>query len=131
MRYEILALLLMYALHIFADFHLQGILANLKQKDWWNKQLETYSPHEKKFYSHDYLVGLIVHSFEWTFFFMIPVFFVESNILYIVIAFVLNLTVHAIVDGLKCNLRIINLVHDQTPHTIQILITWIIFFCMR
>ena len=30
--------LLMILLHVIDDFHLQGILASMKQKEWWKKQ---------------------------------------------------------------------------------------------
>lgn len=30
-------LLLMIFLHIVDDYYLQGILASMKQKEWWNK----------------------------------------------------------------------------------------------
>lgn len=29
---------LMYLFHVIDDFGLQGIMASMKQKDWWKKQ---------------------------------------------------------------------------------------------
>ncbi len=48
----------MILLHIIDDFHLQGILANMKQKNWWLKQ-KGY----KDMYEHDYITALTIHSF--------------------------------------------------------------------
>lgn len=36
----IYVLLMMLFLHILDDFHLQGCLANLKQKSWWAVSLD-------------------------------------------------------------------------------------------
>ena len=34
--------LLMILLHVIDDFHLQGILANMKQKEWWKSLPMTF-----------------------------------------------------------------------------------------
>lgn len=128
MNIKMLSLIIMYALHILVDFHLQGLFINLKQKSWWHKELLPLTDEEKELYKNDYLVGLILHSFEWTFFFMIPVFFIASNTLYVLIAIIINTIIHAIVDDSKCNKGRINLIQDQSIHTLQIIITWIVFF---
>ena len=33
-------LVFMVFLHCFYDFHLQGILASMKQRDWWQLQMD-------------------------------------------------------------------------------------------
>lgn len=118
----------MIALHIMADFHLQGLFINLKQKKWWKEQLITYSDAKRKFYEYDNVVALSLHAFEWTFFIMIPIFLLEKDISFILIAFILNVIIHAVIDDCKCNKEIINLVQDQSIHLLQIVITWFIFF---
>lgn len=37
----VIVLILMLLAHIFADFHLQGILADMKQEQWWKRQRDT------------------------------------------------------------------------------------------
>lgn len=128
MKYKLLTLLLMFALHIFADFHLQGLLIDMKQKNWWSKQLMSFKPSEKQKYRNDHFVALLFHSFEWTFIFMLPVFFTEASITSILVAFIINMLIHAIVDEMKCNMMLINLIQDQIYHIFQIIITWIVFF---
>ena len=44
-----------------------------------------------------------------------------------VIAYIVNIVIHAVVDTLKANALKINLVTDQTIHIVQIIITWLIF----
>jgi hypothetical protein len=70
---EIFILLSMLFMHIVDDYYLQGILASMKQKSWWQK-LESY----KDFYKYDYIVALIMHSFSWAFMVMMPIAFTMS-----------------------------------------------------
>lgn len=67
MDIKIFVLYSMIFCHIIADFRLQGILTDLKQKKWWK---ENYP--DKK-YSHDYITALIIHSFCWSFMIMLPI----------------------------------------------------------
>lgn len=122
--HNIFILLLMIFLHIIDDFKLQGILASMKQKSWWINQDEY-----KDYYKYDYIVALIVHSFSWIFMVMLPVFVVNrfditNNM---IVAFICNMCTHAIVDHMKANMKIINLVIDQTIHMIQILLIYAAF----
>lgn len=50
--------LLMIFLHIFADFTLQGLLGQLKQKNWW---IDNYP---QKLYKYDWIMSGILHAFE-------------------------------------------------------------------
>ena len=118
---KIFCLLLMIFLHIIDDYKLQGILASMKQKNWWKEQKEY-----KELYKYDYIWALIMHSFSWSFMIMLPFAFILNfniNIAF-VIMFVLNLISHALTDNMKANQHSINLIHDQVLHVIQIIFTW-------
>lgn len=108
--------------HIVDDYYLQGKLALFKQKSWWEEK----APDEM--YKHDYIVGLMMHSFSWAFTIMLPV--AVSKRLDIgagfAAMFVANTAIHAIVDDLKANKRKINLVMDQSIHIGQIIVTFLI-----
>lgn len=58
-KFYVMVLILMLLAHFFADFHLQGILADMKQEQWWRKQ-EGYNSK----YKYDYLAALAIHSAE-------------------------------------------------------------------
>ena len=117
--------LVMILLHIVDDFYLQGILATMKQKDWWRKQ-EWFN----KLYEDDWVTALIEHAFSWTFMVMLPIawyyyhFQVDDMF---VIGFFINTTIHAIIDHLKANNKMINLYTDQFIHLIQIIATLSIY----
>lgn len=120
---KIFVLLAMIFLHIIDDYKLQGILASMKQKKWWEEQKEY-----KNLYKCDYIPALIEHSFSWTFMIMLPIaIMLRFNIDWWVIAYIANMIIHAFVDDLKANKFKINLVVDQTIHIIQIVVTWLIF----
>ena len=113
----------MIFLHIIDDYKLQGILASMKQKVWWKEQ-NGY----KSLYKYDYIPALIEHSFSWTFMIMLPIaIYLKFNLGWWVLAYIVNMAVHALVDDLKANKLKINLVIDQTIHLSQIVITWLVF----
>ncbi|MEA4972594.1 hypothetical protein SDC9_145952 [bioreactor metagenome] len=123
MRIEFFILICMIFFHIIDDFHLQGWLANAKQKSWWEKNAPD------TMYKYDYLVALLIHSFSWTFMIMIvPTVFTAywKNVWYPFL-FVGNMVIHFIVDDAKANKHKINLIQDQSIHILQIIFTW---FCM-
>lgn len=120
---KIFIVLLMIFCHIVDDYYLQGWLASAKQKKYWQENAP------EKMYEYDYIWALIMHSFSWTFMVMLPIAFTkgfELGISYL-IAFLLNLMIHAFTDDLKANKRKINLWTDQIIHLCQITITAIIF----
>ena len=122
---KIIVLLTMIFLHIVDDFYLQGILANMKQKSWW----EENAPQEK--YRFDYIMALAAHAFSWTFMMMLPVLMwmisqKELNTTLYCVWFFTNWIWHFSIDNLKCNLKKINLIQDQSFHLIQIVITWLV-----
>ena len=121
---NIFILLSMIFMHIVDDYYLQGILASMKQKVWWQKQ-ESY----KDLYKYDYVMALIMHSFSWAFMVMMPIAFTMSFCVTIGFAavFVVNAIVHCIVDNLKANMKKINLIEDQLIHILQIEITFVLF----
>lgn len=113
---------LMVFCHIVDDYYLQGILANMKQKEWWNKNAP------KPLYKHDYIFALITHGFSWAFMVMLPIALFYSFALPppFWICFVVNIAVHAYVDDLKANKLKINLITDQAVHIIQICVTYLV-----
>ncbi len=116
-------LYIMIFLHIVDDYYLQGILASMKQKSWWEKNAPD------QLYKNDYKVALIEHAFSWTFMVMLPitVLMVANNNILIIpwsIAFVVNWIIHGWVDHLKANVKNCSLVVDQIIHACQIFATW-------
>ena len=113
---------LMIFCHIIDDYYLQGILASMKQRSWWEEN------YPQKSYSYDYIMALVMHAMSWAFMIMLPVAaymgFRPTNIFFVVLA--VNSVIHALVDDLKANKHKINLIADQSIHLIQIIITAII-----
>ena len=114
--------------HIFDDFHLQGILAQMKQREWWRAQTA------KLMYKHDYIVALLIHGFSCAVMLHIPAIIYAmiyhtgnaANSLYITV-FVAMWLFHALVDHLKANVHAINLAQDQLLHIWQIVIVLIVY----
>ena len=121
----VLILLCMFFMHIVDDYYLQGILASMKQKSWWEKNAPD------PLYKNDYKIALIEHAFSWTFMMMLPAIVYTAIIgtmlpvWFIVVFFILNVTIHALVDNAKANEKTINLIQDQSIHFIQIICTWL------
>lgn len=135
-------------LHLVADYTLQGWLANGKQKNWWNDQIEkmvdaykeqlgvTNDPEDKVHhienertrlkhkYGCDWSMAMFEHSLYWTLVTFAPLIFFsnisEWTMLGIVVA---NTAIHYIIDDLKANKFAINLFDDQMFHFAQILAT--------
>ena len=115
--------LTMIFLHIVDDYVLQGILAQMKQKKFW----EDNAPDEK--YKYDYIWALIMHSFSWTFMIMLPLALSGGSITPLFyFFFVTNMLVHGFTDDLKANRFKINLWQDQLIHMAQILITFLALY---
>lgn len=124
MDFKILLLLCMIFCHIIDDYYLQGCLASMKQKEWWNKNVP------QELYKHDYLMALFMHSFSWAFMITLPLtiytFIVGGT--WKIGLFLANIYVHFYTDNLKANKKEINLIQDQLIHIGQIVSTWIIWF---
>jgi hypothetical protein len=125
---EIFMLLLMIFLHIVDDYYLQGILASMKQRGWWEKN----APDRK--YKYDYIVALLMHAFSWTFMIMLPITItlllnpVAAALPVFIMVFGINWGLHMAIDHLKANVKVLNLVQDQAIHIIQIIFTWSLVF---
>lgn len=120
-------LLFMIFFHIIDDWVLQGKLGQMKQKSWWREH-----PEYQEMYRYDYLAALLTHAFSWTFMIMLPIahlFHWEISIGFI-ITFIVNMTIHAIVDDLKANRKKINLIVDQGVHLLQIILTYLLMIVM-
>ena len=118
-------LLTMLFCHIVDDYYLQGILASLKQKTWWENQ-KNYKP----MYKYDYIVALIMHAFSWSFMVSLPILHLGFT-KWIAVAIILNTIIHGIVDDLKANKGRINLIVDQSIHIVQIVITWVLLVVIK
>ena len=117
-------LLLMILMHIVDDYYLQGILASMKQKKWWEKQ-EGYT----SLYKNDYKMALLMHSMSWSIMLLIPAIFLFNIQEYVLLTlFLFNTLIHYIIDNEKANKLRINLMVDQTFHIMQIFITWAIIW---
>lgn len=115
-------LLSMLFLHIVDDYYLQGILASMKQREWWKKNAP------QKLYRFDYIVALAMHSISWSFMIMLPIAIsVGFNVgVKFIVAFCINALVHGFTDNLKANCKTINLIQDQLIHLLQIAATFAI-----
>lgn len=125
---KILALLLMIFLHIVDDYNLQGILASMKQKHWWEENAPD------KMYKNDYKMALFMHGFSWSFMIMLVPFIYaymknETNFQIATLCiFIVNMYMHIKIDNEKANKRTINLIIDQSLHLTQIIGTWFAIF---
>jgi uncharacterized protein YqcC (DUF446 family) len=112
----------MVLMHIVDDYYLQGILAKMKQKSWWEKQ-EGY----KSMYKDDYKMALLMHSMSWSIMILLPAMFilnVSGHMLWSI--FAVNTLLHCIIDNEKANKGRLNLMVDQTLHIAQIIVSWMI-----
>lgn len=129
--YKIFILFLMLLMHYIEDFHLQGCLANLKQKKWWEKQMSNNDMHshyalEHSIYKNDYKMSLFAHSIENALFVMLPLIVdtliseytnhVQNIWILFVPSIILICVSHYFIDDSKANKMKINLVQDQLLH---------------
>ena len=117
-------ILSMIFLHIIDDFFLQiPWLATGKQKSMWEEKAPD------TLYKYDYLCALIIHAFSWSFMIMLPVAFsMNFNVTaFFVYILIINMAVHAAIDNLKANKKLINLWIDQIAHLFQIILTALLF----
>ena len=131
MRFNIF--LAMLFCHVIADYNLQGCLADMKQKLWWRKELEKLELDieiEQKHYKNDYKMALLVHGFSWAFISMLPLMYLcWCSAPWMLFWFVLwNAAFHALVDHLKANAYLFNLIEDQLLHVLQLAGTFWVFF---
>ena len=119
---KIFIILLMIFCHIIDDYYLQGILASMKQKSWWQEN----APQE--LYKHDYIIALVMHGFSWAMMTMLPPLIylfatgATVNMVCVTIIMLIHALFHAFIDHCKANLRIINLIYDQCLHIFMVII---------
>lgn len=113
---KLFIVMLMVFCHIIDDYYLQGILASMKQRSWWMKNAP------EKLYRNDYRMALAMHGFSWAFMVMLPVAaymnFDPTPNFYAM--FLINWAAHSVIDHMKANIRVINLIQDQLLHIVQI-----------
>ena len=63
---KLVILAIMLFCHIADDYYLQGILSQLKQREWWDK----HAPYAM--YRNDYRMALFEHAFSWSFVTTVP-----------------------------------------------------------
>ena len=117
---RLFVLFTMIFFHIVDDYYLQGILAKMKQRKWWEENAPD------KMYRYDYIVALIAHAFSWSFIITVPTLLVSNKYSTMCIFMIINTIIHAYVDHQKANRRCINLFVDQLCHIIQIIGLWMI-----
>lgn len=122
-------LLLIIFLHVFADFNMQGIMAQMKSKDYWKK-------YDKK-YQFDYVMPLIGHSFQWSFMVNLPMtiaaIYTEADCLemFVCMSIVFNTILHTIIDTWKANDHKTTLIKDQFYHTLQLILLWAVYCIIK
>ena len=149
--YKIFILFLMLLMHYIEDFHLQGCLANLKQKKWWEKEVAENLFHSKNdnpqhrekllFYSqyrNDYKMSLFAHSIENALFVMLPLIVdmlilefthcLQNTWILFIPSTILICVTHYIIDDSKANKMKINLIQDQLYHLFVILLIFLCYF---
>ena len=141
--YKIFILFLMLLMHYIEDFHLQGCLANLKQKKWWEKQMsnnDIYSHYvlEYSIYKNDYKMSLFAHSIENALFVMLPLIVdmlilefthcLQNTWILFIPSTILICVSHYLIDDSKANEMKINLVQDQLYHLCVILLIFLCYF---
>lgn len=109
-------LFLMIWCHLIDDYVLQGCLAKMKQKKFWQENAP------QPLYKYDYFMALLCHALMWSISIMIPTMFTGNFIWWLV---PINFVIHFMVDDLKANRGKINLITDQTIHFIQVVLTWL------
>ena len=121
---KLVLLAIMLFCHIADDYYLQGILSQMKQRGWWEKN----APHS--LYRNDYKMALAEHAFSWSFVMATPLLVTalctgnEALMRFLLGSYIVNTAIHATIDNLKANELKINLVIDQTAHFAQIVCTW-------
>lgn len=141
--YKIFILFLMLLMHYIEDFHLQGCLANLKQKKWWEKQISNNDMHshyalEHSIYKNDYKMSLFAHSIENALFVMLPLIidmlisefthYLQNTWILFIPSTILICVSHYLIDDSKANEMKINLVQDQLYHLCVILLIFLCYF---
>ena len=116
-----LLLPLMILCHIIEDFHIQGVMADMKQASFWRSYGEKYA--------NDWKPVIILHGMEWAILTSMPCLVMSwfDIPLWFVLVIVAMGLLHAYIDHLKANVGKINLITDQTLHMSQIMIIYLAY----
>lgn len=117
----------MILLHILDDFVLQKTLSNLKQREWWEREIGTKEYGMPLMYKNDYKMAGLIHALGWSIMIHLPLFIFDFEWYFLAISVVCNCLIHFITDDQKANKKTINLIQDQLIHFAQIGITFLIF----
>lgn len=115
-------------LHLLADFHFQGILASMKQKNWWPKAMKSLpwktrcKIKQSHLFDYDYVMALLCHALMWSLITLLPLMLAVTPLQFSLLIGA-NTVFHAIVDHAKANKLWINLWVDQLLHVLQIAAT--------
>ena len=116
--------------HYFADFTLQGCLAQMKQKQWWIDTINKYNsehvsnPIDLDLYKNDWRTSLFAHGLYWSLITFLPIIlFTNTNDFFLIFIVFFNAIVHTVIDNMKANLHMMTLKQDQAWHFIQISLT--------
>jgi len=121
----IFLILTMLFCHIVDDYYHQGILASLKQKDWWVKN----APDVR--YKNDFIAALVAHGLSWSFMVHLPIFIYgyyyelvlnERFLIIFSLSIIVQSLVHSFIDHMKANKFKLNLIQDQSLHVFQIVV---------
>jgi hypothetical protein len=112
---------LMILLHVIEDFHMQGIMARMKQREFWREYPEMYA--------HDWIPVILLHGMEWATVVALPCILASwfDVSAWFVLTVVVMGVVHAYVDHLKANRLSINLIQDQAVHIVQIAVMLVVY----
>lgn len=103
--------------HLLADYPLQGWLAQSKAKNYWANGPESNR--------RDWVAALTCHAAMWGILIMIPIVIASKMELgWFWMVLPVNIVLHIFVDHMKANKQTINLIEDQTLHSVQIIGTW-------
>ncbi len=121
-------LALMFLLHLIADYTLQGCLANLKQRKWWEEQIPKDMKEPDRFamwerYKNDYQAALWCHGMYWSLVVCLPL-LATGGVAYAINALIHG-AIHTVIDHAKANRHSLNLVQDQLLHCIQVCLIWV------
>ena len=136
LQHPVVVFWLCMAMHLIADYTLQGCLTDLKTRQWWKIMVDTMEAEHpdwsyekkhqvRKMYLNDYMAGLICHSLMWSILTFLPLLLITTPGI-VTYAIIVNTFTHMVIDHMKANMHIINLRDDQFGHLIQILSTVIV-----
>lgn len=121
---KLILLAIMFFCHIADDYYLQGILSQMKQREWWRRNAHG------KLYRNDYMMALFEHAFSWSFVMSMPLLVAamcasnEKLMRLLLVSYIVNTIIHAYTDNRKANRQIINLIQDQCVHFVQVIALW-------